>query len=53
MFAAGTAKLCLYQSFSRAIRAEKRAEEEREEDIPQEKSEEPEPIVSHWDGEEK
>lgn len=39
--------------FSRAIRAEKRAEEEREEDIPQEKSEEPEPIVSHWDGEEK
>ena len=38
--------------FSHAIRAENR-EEEREEDVPQEKSEEPEPIVSHWDGEEK
>ena len=37
---------------SHAIRAENR-EEEREEDVPQEKSEEPEPIVSHWDGEEK
>lgn len=52
MFAAGTAKFSLYQRFSRAIRAENRAEE-REEDVPQEKSEEPEPIVSHWDGEEK
>ena len=38
--------------FSHAIRAENR-EEEREEDVPQEKSEEPEPIVSYWDGEEK
>ena len=38
--------------FSHANRAENR-EEEREEDVPQEKSEEPEPIVSHWDGEEK
>ncbi|HIX08381.1 MAG TPA: hypothetical protein H9741_07925 [Candidatus Borkfalkia faecipullorum] len=53
MFAAATAKFRLYQSFSHAIRAKKRAEEEREEDVPQEKSEESEPIVSHWDGEEK